>query len=196
MKISFRQIIIDHFATLRTTRGSLLYSDILLFYVFPLVLAISAVSLNLFVTGDFSNLILTSFSIFAALLFNLLLLCFDIVQRPSVKESHDKVSYLKSFFANVSYCILVAIFVVLIVLIFHVSQAWIKNDWPVQLAVWTFRIYSVVVYFLAFNFALSLLMVLKRVHILLRNEFPSVNPKRRSPPPHETAFNDEPPVGG
>lgn len=117
-----------------------------------------------------------SLSIFTGLLFSLMLLTYDLVKRNEeqsinksgesnlkTKEKDDialKGKILKQIFNNISYSILVAIFSIMSLLLIYI---------------WNNPIYKFIiefsVYFLVINFFLTLLMVLKRTHKLLSNEF-------------------------
>jgi protein-S-isoprenylcysteine O-methyltransferase Ste14 len=112
----------------------------------------------------------TSLSVFAALLFNLLLLTYDIIAKASTTE---KKIFLKEVYSNISYSILVAVITVVITLLFDIMAPMIREIDSVAITYAIYRILNGFIYFIAGNFILSLLMVLKRIHVLMSTEFNS-----------------------
>lgn len=175
-KINIKNILQDHFSTLqneRTGNGDVL--DYIVFFVLPLL--ISGVLVWIFNDlQQFASILITSLSIFTGLLFNLVLLTYDLIKRNEkqdldikdksdlkTKEDHDiviKGKILRQIFTNISYSIVVAIFTIISLLLLYI---W--NN-PVYKYIIGF-----VIYFLVLNFFLTLLMVLKRTHRLLSSEF-------------------------
>ena len=163
-KINVSDIIRDHFRTLvHETDGTPSGGDIVLFFGVPMI----AAALLLFLKGVFgegiSGVLITAYSIFAALLFNLLLLVYDIVKK-SDKAASLKSRFLKQIYSNISYSVFISIALIVILLAYFVSMSsprllYIKYG------------LAFLVYALSANFILTMLMVLKRVHILLSKEF-------------------------
>jgi hypothetical protein len=86
-KIDIFSIVVDHFATLKNYKtGKIYLPDLLVFFIVPLLLSILLVHFKVQVGKDFANAVLTCFSIFAGLLFNLLLLIFDIADKQSASR--------------------------------------------------------------------------------------------------------------
>ena len=109
------------------------------------------------------TILATSLSIFAALLFNLLLLVYDVRGRsrgPNGNTNEIRRRFLRELFSNVSFAILVATGAIVsflgLVLVYCSSVA--------QYAL------SALIYYLVMLFLLTLLMLLKRVHVLLHRE--------------------------
>lgn len=171
-KINITKIVIDHLNTLRDyNTQKLRFTDYILFIFFPIILSAILVLFSLLIDKSFANILVTSLSIFAALLLNLLLLVFDIVRKTNDAITRSKeiknpyaneqkrLVFLKEIYSNISYAIFVAILSIMILLIAY----FICNVNLLKLA-------SFLIYFFSINFILTLLMVVKRVHILLFNE--------------------------
>jgi hypothetical protein len=136
--------------------------DIVLFYGIPLVVAgIIAGPLHVRMDETALTASITSLAIFAGLLFNLLVLAHGLLKKdPASDRTADERTLLQEVYANISYSILIA----LVALIVLISLAMVEND-RVGLVL------TVLAFFLLGNFGLTLLMVLKRTHTLLRREF-------------------------
>lgn len=175
-KIDLTDILIDHFKTLSDINGKLLILDFLLFLGFPIIPAVLSVIFHLSLNEGLITLLVTCLSIFAALLFNLLLLVYDIIRKPenrstdplSMEYVHLKMIYLKQIYANISFCILISILAVIILLIGYFS---------LSIPALNIVFFIITIYLLGI-FLLTLFMVLKRVHILLTKEFTQVNNTR------------------
>ena len=171
-KIDVKDIIRSHFKTLKNYQnGKYSTKDILTFFVFPLIISI-LLTMKSVVTKDGIPIILTVFSIFAALLFNFLILIMDIgrkVKQKGVAEIVDAKKQkateelIKETYCNVSFSILVALFVVCFSLVFVVGITNIIIKWML----------SLILYWLIFIFIMTLFMILKRIFRLLNNEFDS-----------------------
>jgi amino acid transporter len=169
-KINCWQIVKDHFLTLRDHKANKMSTgDAVLFIVAPLVISLSIFfGLQFRLDTNVSNALMTSLSVFSALLFNLLLLIYDIVRKEEKERKEEKDSkkdtllleLLRQIYANISYSIFISVFTVAILLINFLD---IKNICFVV-------IINCVVYYLTVQFVLTLFMILKRVHVLLKKE--------------------------
>ena len=175
-KINIKNIIKDHFSTLVNERtGNKSVIDYFVFIGIPILIS----SLLVFVFDDlkqFATILITSLSIFTGLLFNLILLTYDLIKRNEAEpiqvdvenerktklddDKKVKGKILKQIFTNISYSILIAIFSIISLLLLYI---------------WDHHLYKLIivflVYFFVVNFFLTLLMVLKRTHRLLSSEF-------------------------
>lgn len=165
-KINIFGIIYDHFCTLKNYRNGKIYApDLVLFFLIPLIISGFLSHRGFIISANLANVLLTCFSIFAALLFNLLLLIFDIADKVKNNNSksysleQSKVFYdlLKEIYINVSFCILISVLSIVLLLGFFIDL-----DSCIFLL-----ILSSVVYFFVFVFILTLFMILKRVYALL-----------------------------
>jgi len=178
-KINVSKIIKDHISTLKIyesrtdaeyDKGNYNLDDIFLFFIFPLLISGILIYLNLMLVKDLLNVLITALAIFAALLFNLLLLIYDIM--PKVKASKDqlKKKYIKQIYSNISFCILIAIVTVILLIVIYIDGNIDHNTYNTNTE-YIIYILTFIVYSLLFHFLFTLLMVLKRVHILLSKEF-------------------------
>ena len=162
-KVNIANIIRNHFATLKdnsTNRPR--FWDYLLFLVVPF--ALSGVLLFFYgrLQSNLVNVLATSLSIFTALLFNLLLLVYDAVRKTQdsngiQRENDRRTRFLREVFSNISFAILVAIGAIIAVLISILMKGCVVAEF----------VSSAFTYFLVALFLLTLLMLLKRVHILV-----------------------------
>lgn len=170
-KINILKIVTDHVSTLKDFgRSKISKSDVFIFFILPFFLSALLVYLKINLNSELANLLITVFSIFAGLLFNLQILMFDIVGKvsdvkdlPSSLVSRQslsrRISILESVSLNISFEILLCILGVLVLAISTLSKSL------------AFQIlFSLVVFYIVILFALTLAMVLKRVHALLTDE--------------------------
>lgn len=86
-KINIFKLFKEHLGTLKKFNSdSYNIEDIILFLIFPAILAYALMIYNIDLTNNIIIILVTSFSIFAALLFNLLLLIYDIVSKSNGKK--------------------------------------------------------------------------------------------------------------
>jgi hypothetical protein len=176
-KINISFIVRDHLATLRdNVTGKRSIGDLFLFFVLPLAFSGFLVwGIHNPVDRTISNILITSLSIFSALLLNLLMLIYDLVRKEDLKTAPGKNNLvgqlLREIFANISYSIVVSVFCVAILLIAYLDL----------LSGIFLDIFSLAVYSLVLQFLLTLFMVLKRVHVLLSLQM--VKPVPAVPPP-------------
>ena len=170
-KVNIWLIVTDHVQTLRNfANNKVSIEDILLFLVTP---AAASLLLTFFLRFtldlDSINALITSLSVFSALLFNLLLLIYDILRKESGAHAQATLrrKFLSQIYANISFCILVAVLSIALLLLLFVEA-----NWPY----FTLAL-NLVIYFLVINFILTLFMILKRVHILLASE---INPPKNT----------------
>ena len=152
-RLNVRVILAVHLKTLRSHRtGKIRASEFFLFFVLPMFIALVAVyPLQVLLTENLVNLLITVFSIFAGLLFNLLILVFEIADKESdkakslilnrssyeAKNSQDLLDttqetlkdsrlvreILYETYINISFCILISIFGIMTLLLHIVSPS-------------------------------------------------------------------------
>jgi hypothetical protein len=165
--LSPRTIIVAYINTLKSydsDRYSKRY--IAIFLAVPLISG-GVLSYFFCLSKDLINILVASLSIFAALLFNLLLLVYSIVEKAKAKEpfAELKTRFLKEIYADISFSILVSVSTVSLLF-----AAFFVTDKRSPLIIFSFCIYS-----LTLNFILTLFMILQRIHILLSKEFEKPN---------------------
>jgi hypothetical protein len=184
-KINVCSIIKDHLVTLKNYNDSELnetsnpsIEDIFIFFISPLIIAAIIVYFHFVLTKDIISILVPSLSIFAALLFNLLLLIYDITRNKNNNDEESEItklkqSFLKQIYSNISYSILVAVIAVAFSVITYFYLTCIgKENTPSSYIILPM---SFGVYFLGIQFILTLLMILKRIHVLLAKEFEDNN---------------------
>jgi hypothetical protein len=174
-KIDVRSIVTGHLATLRdygTQKRSLI--DLFLFFAVPVLTAGASVCLGVRVRATAVNALLTAFSIFVGLLFNLLVMVLTFLQstQGSLDDRFVQVrkQLLLEITTNLSFAILVALMLVAIAIISLMRTG--KDDEPIHLSEEFILITG------SANFVLTLLMVLRRMYALLLNEFDRHRPNR------------------
>jgi hypothetical protein len=167
-KIDITQIVKGHFSTFRDYgTGKVSYSDYILFIAAPLALSLLGIWKGFAFGAMAVNGLLTAFSIFAGLLFNLLLMVLSFLQSTQGSATDRTLiirkNLLREITSNLSFAILVS---VLIVIIAVVSLSMLEDDKrPIPLGA------TFILLFGALNFALTLFMLLKRMYALMQNEF-------------------------
>lgn len=171
MKIDPSAIIRDHLGTLRNDKtGRVSVADLLLFYGGPLAAGGIAYALRLCVDREVHSVSITFFGIFVALLLNIQVAVFGILQRKheppkgnrSAEEHKEKLELRRTLLsqvnANISYLVLFCCLALFVFLIFYIFGDGIGLS-----GVLTAVIYS--------HFLLILLMVVKRSHALFQSEY-------------------------
>jgi hypothetical protein len=163
-KINILEVIKDHLSTIRDyDTGKTSVSDAIIFALIPALFSFAAIILVRRIDGSVVGILITAFSIFTALLLNLLMLIFAAAkpEQEGLSDSRTTLRHtlLKELFANVSFGILTSILitVLLVAILFACGLTYIAMVGAAA--------------FLITNFFFTLLMILKRVHILLKNEF-------------------------
>jgi hypothetical protein len=164
-KIDITQIAMDHLATLRNERtGRISIVDLAIFIGVPFLFAAAYYVCGWSLSKDATNLIITGMSIFAGLMINVLVLIYTVAlntktEDETVEEAIVEKRFLCQIFANISFSISTSVLIVIILGLSFFLGANIQNA------------ISAVAFFLLGNFLLTLLMTLKRLHILLSKRF-------------------------
>ena len=161
-KINIFGIVIGHVRTLKDhSTGNYEPIDFVLFFGIPVAITGSLLFTYGSLRQDLITIIATSLSIFAALLFNLLLLVYDAtrrIERQKECSEDTRGEFLRQLADNISFAVLVAVAAVVVVItlmfVIHVSTASL--------------VVSGFIYFLITLFTLTLLMILRRIHVLLK----------------------------
>lgn len=168
VKFSIWRILADHLKTFKNA-GSKQYRplDFITFLFIPTAIAAGVTYYGYLLTKEIINALLTSLSVFAALLFNLLMLVYGLVQKNGeVKQEAEskygkvRLEFLKEIYANISFCILITVIAIALLLV-----TFIGIDHKRLTYILTFFSYSLTAIFL-----FTLLMILRRVHSLLFKE--------------------------
>jgi hypothetical protein len=167
-KIDVRSIIVGHLATLKDCGGQKRsITDLLLFFALPFCVAGASVWFGIQILATAVNALLTAFSIFVGLLFNLLVMVLTFLQTtqgaPDDRLLQVRKQLLREITANLSFAILVALMLVAVAIFSLVRTQ--KDEEPVR------PVEAFILVTGSINFVLTLLMVLRRMYALLMNEF-------------------------
>ena len=184
-KISVYKIIKSHIQTLRSfNEDRLMKRDFFLFYIAPALFGCALVYKNIYLSeGVITNLI-AAMSIFAGFLFNLLAIVYSLVDKikASIKDDRDaeiKKKLLSEVLSNISYTIIISVLLVVLLItalflpICKINNIRLPNISDLKLASLICFISIFIhtsIYLFLTNFILTLLMILQRVHILMRRE--------------------------
>jgi hypothetical protein len=169
-KIDITPILRDHIQTLRDSRtGKLSYSDLLLFFLLPIVLAGIAAWKNVQLRAIAVTGILTASALFVALLLNLLVMVLTYLRAtqgdPADQSLQLRKTFLREIAVNLSFSILVALALVATALIALFELGDNNQDLKIGRLLTFFLITG------AATLMLSLLMILRRMYVLILNEF-------------------------
>lgn len=157
MKINVSNIIKDHLKTLVNDNTKRMgFSDILTFVFLPIAIASALVHFKIYIDNSV-NYIISGLAVFTGLLFNVLVIIFDILKRENGDQLRLRI--LQQVLSNISFTIFLSLFTIVIVLITTVENLCIK------------LIVNWVSIFLLTEFVFTLLMILKRMYALFQEEF-------------------------
>lgn len=160
-KIDVRDIISDHWATIvNANTGKPSFGDVFIFVLLPGMIAAALICFNALMTDAVIGGIISGLSIFVGLLFNVLVVIFDIVKRDSFSSIKNEL--LKQSLANIAFSILISLICIVTAVVAFVNIDWIKIT------------FNAITYVLLIEFVVCLLMVLKRMYKLLMNEFKNI----------------------
>ncbi|CAM5379534.1 hypothetical protein [Streptomyces purpurascens] len=160
--IDLTPIIKDHFNSLRShSTGKMMWMQVAFFYGPPVLLASGGCALN-WKIGGVDN-ILAAFAILTGLLFNLLVLLFDVAAKATAgvggtTDQNTRLKLAKELQANVTYTLLVALAATTILGICAGMDIEKLNRWI-----------GAAVLLLLSHFMLTLLMILKRIRSAFLN---------------------------
>lgn len=156
-KINVTKIIANHLKTLvndNTKKSEI--SDWVTFLILPLIGAVGLSYCEVSLSERAINLVITTLSILVGLLFNVVVILFDIIKRDNSKKLKNRL--LEQLLTNICYTIFVSLTIIfLTVLSFFDNECWKK-------------VITFLLYFLLIHFAITILMILKRIYTLFINE--------------------------
>lgn len=156
-KINIAVIVRNHLSTLVNDNSKKAdFSDWFSFLIIPVVGAIALVCLGVRPTERVNTIIISTLSILIGLFFNVVVILFDIIKRDNNQEIKNEL--LKQLLTNILYSILLSLIIIgITILSFFENKYW-----------------KLICYFLTFflliHFALTVLMILKRIYVLFTNE--------------------------
>jgi hypothetical protein len=173
-KINVIKIIIDQLNTIRGSEDkpfsdSIFWSDMILFYFIPLLIASLMILVGITPTENLINSSMIALTIFVPLLVNVIFLIYNILEQAKICSAEQSentnrtkniIILLHELFCNISYSILVSFFMLILLFITYCTQKLQIN----------FLLLGIN-YFLGIHLILTGLMILKRLHILLGISF-------------------------
>lgn len=173
-KINVSDIFKGHFKTLKnadTNNSS--GQDIFTFIIAPTIMSIAFVWLNHPFSNELISLLVNFGSIFTALLLSVLVLVYeqenklDERNKSNPLPSYDaKKTLLLELYYNICYSMIISLFLVLMCLIETIIQNKCFLLFSVKIDICLYAI-SPVIMFLAIHLILTIVMIIKRMHVLL-----------------------------
>lgn len=159
-KIDIRMIVSDHLATFKDEgTGKVSRQDWIVMIGLPVASALLAGVLCFEIPDKYIGTLISVFAIFAGLLFNVLVLIYSVSDTNIDGKKSIRDRLLNQTFSNISYSILLALITVFLLTSVLFTSGWVEV------------VTGLLIVAVAANFFLSLLMVLKRIHVLLREKF-------------------------
>jgi hypothetical protein len=169
-RINILGIIKDHFKTLRRIdSGSkkIYWKDLVLFVGLPVFIGGFLAYEGFSIKPYIGNLI-AAISIFGGFLFNLLAIIYSQIDKIKSDAEQEnsilKKTFVKEIHVNISYSIVLSLFIIIVLIGCTATISSFEYDWIVKKVALGFT------YFLLTKFLLTLLMVLNRVYILLKKD--------------------------
>lgn len=180
-KLNIIGILAGHYGTLSGINKKTLPADKLCFFGIPLFIAFLGVAFQLSLKESQISLLVNFGAIFTALLLSVLVLVYDQENKSraikSALESSGKavppgygvrIELLRELYLNLSYSILIALLLIAVCFLGSlIGDIKIYKPWGITLSVISF---TPIALFLVTNLMLTIVMVVKRLHVLLTTE--------------------------
>jgi hypothetical protein len=166
-KINICQIITNHIATLRNENTKRLgFDDFLTFLLIPLIITIALILFKVYLSDSAITIIITTLSILVGLLFNVIVIIFDIIKRDGTKKLKNRI--LHELLTNISFSIILSIVIIIFTLVTYFTNKYVK------------LISTGLVYFFLCFYIFTVLMILKRMYVLFINELNEIENNAKS----------------
>jgi len=163
-KINVYAVVRAHFRTLKNTSQSRASkAQVAQFLLLPLIFAVVLAYLRVNVPSVSVGALLAAAAVFGGLLFNLLVIMFDVADREPPGDLSGRVwrAFLIELNANVSFSVLTTLFMTALLVVLAVVGA--DNGLAIRLVSFAF-------WFVSGLFALTLLMIVKRVNVVFTSQ--------------------------
>lgn len=121
-KINIAQIVRSHLDTLKNDNTKKAgWDDYLTFLVLPVTVALVLLAFDVRLNERSTNIIITSLSILVGLLFNVIVLLFDLVSKNGKRSLKNRI--LKEVLANITFSVLLAIISIILTLLANLPYA-------------------------------------------------------------------------
>lgn len=173
-KINVAKICSDHYQTLKDVGDKeVRKGQVFVFFIAPIIASAVILYFVSTLADKFIEILITSMSILTGLLFNLIVLLYDIINKAkddfskvqaeglqnNIGQKKLRLDFLKEIFSNISFGIFLSLFSIPFLILGMV------DDDVLKMAADFISLSLLLMFFLL------MMMVLKRVHILLGNEF-------------------------
>lgn len=164
-KIDIRHIFTGHIDTfVDESTGAKLWSDFVLFYASPIVLSVVLYAQGVILSDTALDISTNALAILAGLLFNLLVLLHSLSWPKGTHPLQETAHRLSvQVYANIAYCIVSSLVALIAVIIAANTNSCSKSR----------LIISAVSAYLIAHFGLTMVMVLKRIYVVLQDDFSS-----------------------
>lgn len=175
MRISLRRILEDHWATYKHPRsGRVAPGPVLVTHGLPFAIGLVVVARRFTPDTDMLAGILTAFSIFFGLLFNLLVFNLDFLDRKEAQAQDDRAKVrhqmIEQSHANITYATLVALATVVLTLVMYAAPTWsFPAAWHFVGGVGFHHFVAGVLAMFAGHFLLTCMGVLRRVYAISKD---------------------------
>lgn|GEM_PF-1015452 len=175
--INILGIIEEHYETLKS--DAKLRFIILIFFLIPLLVAFLLIITNKPLTQNSVNALITAYSIFTALLLNVIFIIYDIMGKLKItdKDTTDDIAeyaknrnqkeLLEHLYSNSVYSLLTSIIILTILILEALIEVW-------RIEGYILCIFSGFTYIMVAHFLMNLLMITKRLSSLLSSKLDSI----------------------
>lgn len=182
-KVNIKDIVLGHFATLRNTDGRFSIMDFVTFCFVPVLVGALCVSAGFNLNDDIASLLVNFGAIFTALLLSVLVLVYDQESKLDDRQVgsveagrapdefyNAKKRLLDELYLNISYSILCSLILIASCFAFSVADSFVVKDAaaPTVGLFLSKVIFTPVAVIISVNLLLTIVMIVKRLHSLLR----------------------------
>lgn len=161
IKINIFEIVKQHFKTLENYNSKKIgFDDLFTFILLPVIISSILVYFEIDLKSNGINLLITTLSVLVGLLFNVIVIIFDIIRRENTEKIKNEI--LKQLLTNISYSIILSILIIILTLLSSI-------EFLHYLIIW-------IVYFLLSNYFMTVIMIIKRMYLLFIEEINTSNP--------------------
>lgn len=182
-KVNIKEIVLGHFGTLKKVDGGWSWLDFITFCFVPILLGSLSVAAKFSLNKDIASLLVNFGAIFTALLLSVLVLVYDQESKLDEKNQRDnelkrpadqfyqaKKTLLDELYYNISYSILSSLILIAVCFAFSVADSFIdpKVTTPTIATAFSKLIFTPIAVVISANLLLTIVMIVKRLHSLLR----------------------------
>lgn len=182
-KVNIKDIIFGHLGTLSKVDGGWSWFDFLTFFFIPIAISTTSVIIGFSLNNEVSSLLVNFGAIFTALLLSVLVLVYDQesklddryqrdteLKRPADAFYTAKKKLLDELYYNISFSILSSLILIATCFAFSMADSFVDpKTTSVSVAlVLSKLVFTPITVFITVNLLLTIVMIVKRLHSLLR----------------------------